>query len=157
MDPNYQNLRHNVLSPVFSAFSHEIHIPFRSSSMVALQLFQGLPLFYLFSFWRPFHRLRSESVVFILCTWRSHLAWFILKFSSILSIPVLCLTSSFVILCFQVIPNILLNQPLMMRSIQFCDCHGPCFTSIFQGCLHKRLIQPDSDIYLFIEIKWQHT
>jgi len=55
-------LRHIVQSPaVVSASSHNITIAFRSSSMVDLQFFLSLP--FLFSFWHPFHRLTSESLL----------------------------------------------------------------------------------------------
>jgi len=64
-------LSHIVLSPeVFSASSHDIPITFRSSSMVALQFFQDLPLF-LCPTWR------AGWFFSILYTWPSHLNRFL--------------------------------------------------------------------------------
>jgi len=152
MDPNYQNLRHIVPVSSFHCFltrhSRHIQVVFNGSSPALSRSAS----FSLFSFLAPISSLeeRIGCFHFMYVTQPSCLISFqvFLQFAHSSSLP-----SSFVILCFQVIPSIPLNQRLMMRSIQFCDCHGPCFISIFQGCLHKRLIQPDSDLYLFIEIK----
>jgi len=103
--------RHIVMSPeVISASCHNIPITSRSSSMVALQFFLGLPLFLCPPFGIHFIAWRANLLFSILCTWPSHLNRFLLKVSSISLIPVLCLTSIFVILCFQVIPKMLFNH-----------------------------------------------
>jgi len=78
--------------------------------MVALQLFLGLFLCLCSCFGTHLIAERANRLFSILCTWPSHLNRILLKIFHILPIPVLCLTSSFVILYFQVIHKILLNH-----------------------------------------------
>jgi len=99
-----------LLHPLTTFPSHSVW-----PSTVALQFYVGLPLFLsppVVTCWDVTHFIARwvSQLYSILCTRPSHLKIFLLKIPSILPIPVLCLTSSFVILWFQVIPKILLNH-----------------------------------------------
>ena len=90
----------------------------RSLFTVAFQFFLGLPLFF---FPCGFHWSTCFGILFccIRCTCPNHCNRFLLMMSSSLSIPVLLLTSSFVILSFQMMPRIFLCHLWCAASRRF--------------------------------------
>ena len=82
----------------------------RSSTIVEFQFFRGLPRLLFPSLGVQCRTCFGSRLVSIRCMCPNHLSRLFLRVSSILPIPVLFRTSSFVTMSLQVIPNILLSH-----------------------------------------------